>query len=169
MALSARPHSAVMETMETRLAENGTTQQEPRVGDIVLVQEPGKTWTRWPIGTVTAFHPSEDGVIRIATLKTGQGTITRSARSLRLVEPSGDALTRFTFLGVENLFSIPVRQYLTPHGKNIGQCTKSIVTRQKLSVMLYICHNSGGQLLKKHQSEMWLTARLFRLRLGRTV
>ncbi|KRX34626.1 hypothetical protein T05_15114 [Trichinella murrelli] len=28
---------------------------------------------------------------RTATLKTGQGTITRSARSLRLVEPSGDA------------------------------------------------------------------------------
>ncbi|KRY54905.1 hypothetical protein T03_10976 [Trichinella britovi] len=34
------------------------------------------------------------------------------------------------------------------------------LSRQKVSVMLYICHNSGGQLLKKHQSEMWLTARL---------
>ncbi|KRY54935.1 hypothetical protein T03_13047 [Trichinella britovi] len=77
-------------TLRTR-REWHNTQQEPRVGDIVLVQEPGKTWTRWPIGTVTAVHPSEDGVIRTATLKTGQGTITRSARSLRLVEPSGDA------------------------------------------------------------------------------
>ncbi|KRZ48797.1 hypothetical protein T02_13788 [Trichinella nativa] len=26
------------------------------------------------------------------------------------------------------------------------------LSRQKLSVMLYICHNSGGQLLKKHQT-----------------
>ncbi|KRZ88163.1 hypothetical protein T08_12035 [Trichinella sp. T8] len=43
------------------------------------------------------------------------------------------------------------------------------LSRQKVSVMLYICHNSGGQLLKKHQSEMWLAARLFRLRLGCTV
>ncbi|KRX12430.1 hypothetical protein T07_1185 [Trichinella nelsoni] len=53
------------------------------------IQEPGTTWTRWPIGTITAVHPSEDGVIRTAKVKTGQGTITRSARSLRLVEPSG--------------------------------------------------------------------------------
>ncbi|KRX26812.1 hypothetical protein T07_5518 [Trichinella nelsoni] len=28
--------------------------------------------------------------------------------------------------------------------------------------MLYTCHNSGGQLLKRHQNEMFLTARLFR-------
>ncbi|KRZ86312.1 hypothetical protein T08_11644 [Trichinella sp. T8] len=33
---------------------------------------------------------------------------------------------------------------------------------EKVSVLSYICHNSGGQLLKKRQSEMWLTARLFR-------
>ncbi|KRY45343.1 hypothetical protein T03_16633, partial [Trichinella britovi] len=40
---------------------------------------------------------------------------------------------------------------------------------EKVSVLSYICHNSGGQLLKKHQSEMWLTARLFRPRLSCTV
>ncbi|KRY65105.1 hypothetical protein T4A_392 [Trichinella pseudospiralis] len=33
-----------------------------------------------------------------------------------------------------------------------------------ISVMLYICHNSGGRLLKKRRSEMWLTTRLFILR-----
>ncbi|XP_003367715.1 conserved hypothetical protein [Trichinella spiralis] len=40
---------------------------------------------------------------------------------------------------------------------------------EKVSVLSYICHNSGGQLLKKRQSEMWLTARLFRPRLSCTV
>ncbi|KRZ87119.1 hypothetical protein T08_14381 [Trichinella sp. T8] len=40
---------------------------------------------------------------------------------------------------------------------------------EKVSVLSYICHNSGGQLLKRRQSEMWLTARLFGLRLRCTV
>ncbi|KRZ02713.1 hypothetical protein T11_3364 [Trichinella zimbabwensis] len=35
------------------------TQQEPRVGDIVLVHEPGTTWVRWPIGRITAVHPTD--------------------------------------------------------------------------------------------------------------
>ncbi|KRY25438.1 hypothetical protein T01_10427, partial [Trichinella spiralis] len=59
--------------------------------NLVLVKEPSTTWTKWPIGKITAVHPSEDGVSRTATVKTRQGTVTRSARSLRLVEPSGDA------------------------------------------------------------------------------
>ncbi|KRX43794.1 hypothetical protein T05_13414 [Trichinella murrelli] len=67
------------------------TQQEPRVGDIVLVHEPGTAWIKWPIGRIIEIHPSEDGVVRSATVKTRQGTVTRSARSLHLVEPSGDA------------------------------------------------------------------------------
>ncbi|KRY99472.1 hypothetical protein T11_9759 [Trichinella zimbabwensis] len=40
---------------------------------------------------------------------------------------------------------------------------------QKVSFMSYICHNSGGQLLTKCQSEMWLTTQLSRLRLSCTV
>ncbi|KRZ63301.1 hypothetical protein T02_9971 [Trichinella nativa] len=67
------------------------TGQEPRVGDIVLVPEPGTTWSKWLIGRITDIHPGEDGAIRSATVKTKQGTVTRSARSLRLVEPSTDA------------------------------------------------------------------------------
>ncbi|KRX59205.1 hypothetical protein T09_10991 [Trichinella sp. T9] len=67
------------------------TKQEPRVGDIVLVHEPSTTWIKWPIGRIIDIHPSEDGVIRSATVKTRQGTVTRSARSLRLVEPSSEA------------------------------------------------------------------------------
>ncbi|KRY14843.1 hypothetical protein T12_16837 [Trichinella patagoniensis] len=39
---------------------------------------------------------------------------------------------------------------------------ESQLSGQKVSVMLYTCHNSGGQLLKRHQNEMFLTARLFR-------
>ncbi|KRX13086.1 Pol polyprotein, partial [Trichinella nelsoni] len=67
------------------------TGQEPKVGDIVLVHEPSTAWIKWPIGMIIEIHPSEDGVVRSATVKTIQGSVTRSARSLRLVEPSGDA------------------------------------------------------------------------------
>ncbi|KRZ95185.1 hypothetical protein T08_10750 [Trichinella sp. T8] len=78
----------------TTLATNGRwykTDQEPKVGDIVLVHEPSTTWIKWPIGRIIEIYPSEDGVIRSATVKTKQGTVTRFARSLRLVEPSSDA------------------------------------------------------------------------------
>ncbi|XP_003370862.1 conserved hypothetical protein, partial [Trichinella spiralis] len=78
----------------TTLATRGRwrkTGQEPRVGDIVLVHEPSTAWIKWPIGRIIEIHPSEDGVIRSVTVKTRQGTVTRSARSLRLVEPSSDA------------------------------------------------------------------------------
>ncbi|KRZ81359.1 hypothetical protein T08_3709, partial [Trichinella sp. T8] len=46
------------------------TGQEPKVGDIVLVHEPSTTWIKWPIGRIIEIHPSEDGVIRSATVKT---------------------------------------------------------------------------------------------------
>ncbi|KRZ47836.1 hypothetical protein T02_819, partial [Trichinella nativa] len=78
----------------TTLATRGRwrkTGQEPKVGDIVLVHEPSTAWIKWPIGRIIEIHPSEDGVIRSATVETRQGTVTRSARSLRLVEPSSDA------------------------------------------------------------------------------
>ncbi|KRY40067.1 hypothetical protein T01_1077 [Trichinella spiralis] len=112
------------------------TGQEPRVGDIVLVHEPGTTWSKWLIGRITDIHPSEDGVIRSVTVKTKQGAVTRSARSLRLVESSSDALQSGSHLGGGS--------------------------GQKISDLSCICHNSGDQLLKKRQSEMWLTAWLFR-------
>ncbi|KRZ01470.1 hypothetical protein T11_6282 [Trichinella zimbabwensis] len=39
---------------------------------------------------------------------------------------------------------------------------ESQLSGQKVSVMLYTCHNCGGQLLKKRQNEIFLTTRLFR-------
>ncbi|KRX80088.1 hypothetical protein T06_9171 [Trichinella sp. T6] len=39
---------------------------------------------------------------------------------------------------------------------------KSQLSDQMVSVMPYTRHNSGGQLLKKRQNEMDMTARLFR-------
>ncbi|KRY18100.1 hypothetical protein T12_15492 [Trichinella patagoniensis] len=39
---------------------------------------------------------------------------------------------------------------------------ESQLSGQMVSVMPYTCHNSGGQLLKKRQNEMDMTARLFR-------
>ncbi|KRX42397.1 hypothetical protein T05_9324 [Trichinella murrelli] len=52
------------------------THQEPKVGDHMLVHEPSTAWIKWPIGRIIEIHPSEDGVIRSATVKTRQGTVT---------------------------------------------------------------------------------------------
>ncbi|KRX71864.1 hypothetical protein T06_11602 [Trichinella sp. T6] len=54
-------------------------------------------------------------------------------------------------------------------GSSGPHATTQGLSGEKVSVLSYICHNSGGQLLKKRQSEMWLTARLFRPRLSCTV
>ncbi|KRZ65923.1 hypothetical protein T10_7568 [Trichinella papuae] len=50
------------------------TCQEPKVGDIVLVQEPGTAWVKWPIRGIIEIHPSEDGAVRSVTVR--QGTVT---------------------------------------------------------------------------------------------
>ncbi|KRY30375.1 putative leukotoxin-activating lysine-acyltransferase LktC serotype A1 [Trichinella spiralis] len=91
---------------------------------------------------------------------------------------------------LRNLFSIPAHHYLkipvatkhcswyenngctTPVAHLVflnGKTMEEQLSGEKVSVLSYICHNSGGQLLKKRQSEMWLTARLFRPRLSCTV
>ncbi|KRZ75456.1 hypothetical protein T10_7931 [Trichinella papuae] len=67
------------------------THQEPRVGDIVLVQDPGTAGDKWPNGRIFEIHLSKDRVIRWVMVKTGQRTVTRFARSFRLEEPSSDA------------------------------------------------------------------------------
>ncbi|KRZ01541.1 hypothetical protein T11_11005 [Trichinella zimbabwensis] len=94
MAVSATTDRPIMEKMETKIHHHPHHQREMAqnlVGDIVLVQEPGAAWVKRPIERIIEIHPSEDGAVRSVTVKTEQGTVTRSARSLRLVEPSSDA------------------------------------------------------------------------------
>ncbi|KRY75124.1 Deoxyribonuclease-2-alpha [Trichinella pseudospiralis] len=76
IVISATPEYSTVKTVETRS------------GIYCVGDEPGTNWSKWLIAKITDIHPSEDSVIRSATVKTKQGTVTWSARSLSLVEPS---------------------------------------------------------------------------------
>lgn len=45
-----------------------------RVGQLVLIKEDTIATTQWPLGRVTEVHPGPDGVVRVVTLKTKNGT-----------------------------------------------------------------------------------------------
>ncbi|KRZ78269.1 hypothetical protein T10_4597, partial [Trichinella papuae] len=66
------------------------TQHEPKDGDIVLIHESGTAWVKYSMGRIIEIHPSEDGISRSAKVKTAQGKVARSSRSLRLLEPASD-------------------------------------------------------------------------------
>ncbi|XP_062538290.1 uncharacterized protein LOC134206581 [Armigeres subalbatus] len=49
-----------------------------QVGQIVLVQDEGKPSISWPLARIVQIHPGDDGVVRVATLRTLSGTYKRS-------------------------------------------------------------------------------------------
>ncbi|XP_039315361.1 uncharacterized protein LOC105205344 [Solenopsis invicta] len=51
-------------------------------GTIVLIKNKGLPCTQWALGKITALHPGDDGVARVATIKTANGELKRSTRLL---------------------------------------------------------------------------------------
>jgi len=47
---------------------------EVRVGALVIVKEDCSSPVQWPIGLITATHPSTDGKVRVATVRMKMGT-----------------------------------------------------------------------------------------------
>lgn len=47
------------------------------VGDVVLVNSPNKTPMAWHLGKIEAVHPGADDIVRVATVKTAEGTFKR--------------------------------------------------------------------------------------------
>ena len=45
------------------------------VGDVVVIREDETIPGRWPLARVTKTHPGKDGVVRVITIKTGDGKI----------------------------------------------------------------------------------------------
>ncbi|KRX51908.1 hypothetical protein T09_4059, partial [Trichinella sp. T9] len=63
-------------------------QETPRVGNIVLVGDPGTPRGRWPFGRILEVFTGTDGLAQSASVKTATGTIRRSICSLALLEPA---------------------------------------------------------------------------------
>ncbi|KRZ92121.1 hypothetical protein T08_15317 [Trichinella sp. T8] len=73
-------------------------QQQPRVGDIVLVAEQNLPRSQWALGRITELQDGIDGVARSARVKISNGLITRSVRSLILVEPAQSSMLGSTIV-----------------------------------------------------------------------
>ena len=48
-----------------------------QVGDLVCLREDGLIPTRWPLARVKSVHPGKDGLVRVVTIQTPQGTYKR--------------------------------------------------------------------------------------------
>ena len=60
------------------------------VGDIVLLRDDSPLPTKWPLARVTRVHPRKDGLVHVATIKTGTGDYTVTTLALLLPLESED-------------------------------------------------------------------------------
>ena len=59
-----------------------------QVGDMVILQDNSLVPTQWPLARVMRVHTGEDGLVRVATVKTSSGTYKRPVTKLALLLPS---------------------------------------------------------------------------------
>lgn len=52
------------------------------VGTVVLIKSKGMPCSQWALGKIMELHPGEDGVARVATIKTATGTTKRATKLL---------------------------------------------------------------------------------------
>ena len=58
------------------------------VDDIVILQESGLVPTKWPLARVVDTHPGQDGLVRVVTVKTSQGTYRRPVSKITVLIPN---------------------------------------------------------------------------------
>ncbi|XP_077282251.1 uncharacterized protein LOC143908459 [Temnothorax americanus] len=56
-----------------------------KVGSIVLLTDERSPPCKWPLARVTALHPGKDGLTRVVTLKTATTTLTRPSAKLAIL------------------------------------------------------------------------------------
>ncbi|KAK2579108.1 hypothetical protein KPH14_000886 [Odynerus spinipes] len=53
-----------------------------KIGDLIVLKEDNLPPLRWALGRIIALHPGDDGIIRVATVKTAAGTYVRCVKRL---------------------------------------------------------------------------------------
>ena len=58
-----------------------------RIGDLVVIKEDAPICNQWPLAKVLNVHPGKDGLVRVAQIKTADGTYTRPITKLAVILP----------------------------------------------------------------------------------
>lgn len=53
-----------------------------KVGDVVLIKEPNVPPYVWKLGRIMELHQGDDGLVRVITMKTAKGNLTRSIKQI---------------------------------------------------------------------------------------
>lgn len=61
-----------------------------KVGDLVFVGNDRDKRTKWPLGKIMDLYPGQDGVTRVARVKTGDGVLTRPVQRLFALEADSE-------------------------------------------------------------------------------
>lgn len=54
-----------------------TTQPNIKIGDLAILREDNSPPAQWPLARITEVHPGKDGLVRVVTIQTKNGTYTR--------------------------------------------------------------------------------------------
>ena len=68
-----------------RLQKWRTPSPNLKVGDIVLIKENTTFTAHWPAARVVEVHPGQDGLVRVATVRTQTSTLKRPVAKLVLL------------------------------------------------------------------------------------
>nr|XP_022908199.1 uncharacterized protein LOC111419605 [Onthophagus taurus] len=79
-----RWHQEYLSTLQQRQKWNIPT-SNPSVGDLVIIRNEQRPPLQWEIGRIELIHPGVDGVIRVVTIKTINGRLTRPVTKLCLL------------------------------------------------------------------------------------
>lgn len=60
------------------------------VGKLVVIKDENQPPTKWKMGRITDVHPGKDGIVRVVTLKTATGILTRPVEKLCILPLPND-------------------------------------------------------------------------------
>lgn len=78
----SRWHLEYLSELQTRKKWNQQSNSLIKFGTIVLVKEPNAPPLKWHIGRIVELHPGNDGIVRVASVKTDTGVIKRALSKL---------------------------------------------------------------------------------------
>ncbi|XP_040164694.1 uncharacterized protein LOC120901056 [Anopheles arabiensis] len=80
-----------LQEMQKSYASGGSNNSNILPGWLVILMDESLPTTRWPLARIVEIHPGEDKIVRVVTLKTAKGIITRPITKICVLPLSTDS------------------------------------------------------------------------------